>query len=53
MPRHILVQKTQTNTDTKIVTEYLDFDGRSCELARMISGKEITSNSIAAAKELM
>jgi len=51
--QHILVQKTQTNTDTKIVTEYLDFDGRSCELARMISGKEITSNSIAAAKELM
>jgi len=30
--QHILVQKTQTNTDTKIVTEYLDFDGRSCEL---------------------
>jgi len=51
--QHILVQKTQTNTDTKIVAEYLDFDGRSCELARMISGKEITSNSIAAAKELM
>ncbi len=51
--QHILVQKTQTNTDTKIVAEYLDFDGRSCELARMISGKEITINSIAAAKELM
>ena len=51
--QHILVQKTQTNTDTKIVAEYLDFDGRSCELARMISGKEITRNSIAAAKELM
>ncbi|MFK7968486.1 MAG: DNA repair protein RecN [Rickettsiaceae bacterium] len=51
--QHILVQKTQTNTDTKIVAEYLDLEKRSRELARMISGKEITINSVAAAKELM
>jgi len=41
------------NTDTKIVAEYLDLEKRFRELARMISGKEITINSVAAAKELM
>jgi len=51
--QHILVKKTQTNTNTTIVAEYLDFEERSRELARMISGKEITINSVAAAKELM
>lgn len=51
--QHILIKKPQTNTTTKILAEYLDFEGRSRELARMISGKEITTNSLAAAKELM
>jgi DNA repair ATPase RecN len=35
------------------VAHPLDFEEKSRELARMISGKEITANSLAAAKELM
>ncbi len=51
--QHILVQKTQTNTNTSVIAHHLNLEERSCELARMISGKEITTNSLAAAKELM
>ena len=50
---HILVKKTQTSARTSVIAHHLDFEERSCELARMISGKEITTNSLAAAKELM
>ena len=51
--QHILVKKTQGDHATLVNIDKLDFDGRSSELARMISGKEITDNSLAAAKELI
>jgi len=51
--QHILVEKTQTIANTSVTARSLDLEERPRELARMISGKEITANSLAAAKELM
>lgn len=51
--QHILVEKTQTIANTSVTACSLDLEERPRELARMISGKEITTNSLAAAKELM
>ncbi len=51
--QHILVEKTQTTANTSVTAYSLDLEERTRELARMISGKEITANSLAAAKELM
>ena len=51
--QHILVEKTQTIANTSVTACSLDLEERPRELARMISGKEITANSLAAAKELM
>jgi len=51
--QHILVEKTQTTENTSVTAYSLDLEERARELARMISGKEITANSLAAAKELM
>jgi DNA repair protein RecN (Recombination protein N) len=51
--QHILVEKTQTIANTSVTARSLDLEERPRELARMISGKEITTNSLAAAKELM
>ena len=51
--QHILVEKTQTIVNTSVTARSLDLEERTRELARMISGKEITTNSLAAAKELM
>ncbi|HJK85851.1 MAG TPA: DNA repair protein RecN [Candidatus Megaira endosymbiont of Stentor roeselii] len=51
--QHILVEKTQTIANTSVTARSLDLEERPHELARMISGKEITANSLAAAKELM
>jgi DNA repair ATPase RecN len=47
------VEKTQTIANTSVTARSLDLEERPHELARMISGKEITANSLAAAKELM
>ena len=51
--QHILVEKTQMSVNTSVTAYSLDLEERTRELARMISGKEITANSLAAAKELM
>lgn len=51
--QHIVVEKTQTTTNTSVTAYPLDFKQRSHELARMISGKEITPNSLATATELL
>jgi len=51
--QHILVEKTQMTANTLVTAHSLNREERSRELARMISGKEITANSLAAAKELM
>ncbi|PCJ29272.1 MAG: DNA repair protein RecN [Rickettsiales bacterium] len=51
--QHILVEKTQHDTHTSVVAGNLGAEGRSLELARMISGKRITKTSIEAAKELI
>jgi DNA repair protein RecN (Recombination protein N) len=51
--QHILVEKTQMTANTLVTAHSLNREERPRELARMISGKEITANSLAAAKELM
>jgi len=51
--QQILVEKTQTIANTSVTARSLDLEERPRELARMISGNEITTNSLAAAKELM
>jgi DNA repair protein RecN (Recombination protein N) len=45
--QHILVRKTQGHNTTSVDVISLDLEGRSGELARMISGKEITEKSLA------
>jgi DNA repair protein RecN (Recombination protein N) len=50
---HILVHKTQGSTKTLVDVTSLDLEGRAAELARMISGRQITEKSLAAAKELI
>jgi len=51
--QHILVEKTQHNLHTVVEIKTLEDEARSYELARMISGKEITETGLKAAKELI
>ncbi len=51
--QHILVQKTQHDKTTSVDVMSLNLEARSSEVARMISGKKITDQSLAAAKELI
>lgn len=50
---HILVEKIQGDDHTQVNVRVLQEEGKSLELARMISGKTITKASIDAAKELI
>lgn len=50
---HILVEKVQGDDHTQVNVRVLQEEGKSLELARMISGKTITKASIDAAKELI
>lgn len=50
---HILVIKEQHETDTQVIVAEIEGAARSREIARMISGKEITETGIKAAKELI
>ncbi len=51
--QHILVEKTQHDLHTIVEIRTLENEARSYELARMISGKEITKTGLKAAKELI
>ncbi len=51
--QHILVEKTQHDLHTVVEIRTLEEEARSYELARMISGKEITKTGLKAAKELI
>ena len=50
---HILLEKKQYDSHTRVNAKVLCNEEKSLELARMISGKTITKASISAAKELM
>lgn len=50
---HILVKKSQLEKQTEVSAKILSFEEKVNEIARMISGKEITPNSLKAAKELL
>lgn len=50
---HILVEKEQREEYTIAKVRTLDAEGRTYELARMISGKKITKSALNAAKELI
>ncbi|CAN0604046.1 unnamed protein product, partial [Ectocarpus sp. 12 AP-2014] len=50
---HILVEKIQGDDHTQVNVRVLQEEGKSLELARMISGKTITKAGIDAAKELI
>ncbi len=51
--QHILVEKTQAESHTSVKVGSLDEQGKSYELARMISGHTITKIGLQAAKELI
>lgn len=51
--QHILVEKTQHDSHTNVYIRSLDNNSKPVELARMISGKQITETAIEAAKELI
>ena len=51
--QHILVEKLQGDDHTSVNAKILESEGKSLELARMISGKTITKAGIDAAKELI
>lgn len=51
--QHILIQKQQTTAETSVKIQVLDHNDSLLEVARMLSGKEITEASIKAAAELM
>ena len=51
--QHILVEKTQAESHTSVEAKILDEQGKSYELARMISGQTITKTGLQAAKELI
>lgn len=51
--KHILVEKAQHDKHTVVSVKELSAQDRPFELARMISGKEITKAGIEAAKELI
>jgi DNA repair protein RecN (Recombination protein N) len=50
---HILVEKKSTDGNTASSARILDVEGKKGEIARMLSGKSITTGAIAAAEELM
>lgn len=50
---HILVQKKTADGQTSSSAQILDIEGKKNEIARMLSGKNITSGAITAAEELM
>lgn len=50
---HILVDKKQFSNHTQVQVMEIDGDQKSREIARMISGKEITATGIKAAEELI
>ncbi len=50
---HFRIQKLQNKNKIKTVIEKLDKDSQNLEIARMISGEEITQESLAAAKILL
>lgn len=50
---HLLVEKHQFDDHTKVKVIELEGDKKSKEIARMISGKEITKTGIKAAEELI
>lgn len=51
--QHILIEKKQYNARTVVGVKILSTKDRPIELARMISGKQITETGIKAAKELI
>ncbi|MDG1436805.1 MAG: DNA repair protein RecN [Rickettsiaceae bacterium] len=51
--QHILVKKTQHNAHTNVEVKSLQVEDKALELARMISGQQITKTGIEAAKELL
>ncbi len=51
--QHILVTKNHTHNNTEVEINSLTKDARVQELARMLSGKQITKASVEAATELM
>ena len=51
--QHLLIGKTVAEGVTRSTIEALNRDGRVRELARMLSGEEITSKSLAHARELL
>lgn len=51
--QHIIVQKLQLHDTTEVTIKSLNNQERQAELARMISGKSITSASLKAAEELL
>ena len=50
---HFIVYKTVNNNESKINLKQLDKDQKVNEIARMLSGKETTSEAINAAKKLI
>ena len=50
---HILVEKKSADGQTSSSARLLDMEGKKGEIARMLSGKSITTGAIAAAEELM
>ena len=50
---HILVEKKTGDGQTSSGARLLDMEGKKGEIARMLSGKSITTGAIAAAEELM
>ena len=50
---HFKVRKTLESSENKTLIEQLDNDQKEIEIARMLSGEEITDEAIAAAKKLM
>ena len=50
---HILVEKRSKDGQTSSSARMLDIDGKKGEIARMLSGKNVTDGAMAAAEELM
>ena len=50
---HIAVRKTIENKQTKISVQYLSYNQRIEEIAKMISADKVTNASLESAKELL
>lgn len=50
---HFVVEKTQSDVDTKTSIKMLSMDDRYQELAKMMSGTNITDNTLSTAKEMI